>query len=88
MVLVSSSIQQDRLYIFLPVLLIFPGHSLYIPFLLDTWPYNSLDVLKRTQWRGLGKHLFLGEMPSIFSPIADSFLEGVVLFLVQLLIYI
>ena len=79
--LVSSSIRLKRLYISLPVLLIFPGHSLYIPFLLDTWPYNGLDVLKRTQWRGLGKHLFLGEMPSIFSPNATLFLEGVVSYL-------
>ena len=77
----SSSIRLGRLYIFLPVLLIFTGHSLYIPFLLDTWPYCSLDVLKRTVWRGLGEHLFLGEMASIFSPIADLFLEGVVLYL-------
>ena len=77
----SSSIRQDRLDIFLPVLLIFTGHSLYIPFQLDTWPYNGLDVLKRTGRRGLGKHLFLGEIASIFSPNATLFLEGVVLFL-------
>ena len=85
--LVSSSIRLARLYIFLPVLLIFTGHSLYIPFLLDTWPYTCLDVLKRTGRRGLGKHLFLGEIASIFSPNAALFLEGVVLFLDHYLVY-
>jgi len=36
--LVSSSIQQGRLDIFLPVLLSLAGHSLYIPFVLESEP--------------------------------------------------
>ena len=59
--LVSSSIRLARLYISLPVLHISAGHSLYIPFLLDTWPNTCHDVLKRTQRRLKGKHLFLDQ---------------------------
>jgi len=50
--LVSSSIKLERLYIFLPVLRVPTGHSLYITDYLDSEPIRSLDVLKRTQWRG------------------------------------
>jgi len=36
--LVSSSIQQGRLDIFLPVLRVLVGHGLYIPFYLESEP--------------------------------------------------
>ena len=83
--LVSSSIRLKRLYISLPVLHISAGHSLYIPFLLDTWPNTCLDVLKRTKRRHKGKRLFLDQYRLFLGQYLVLFLEGVVLFLVLFL---
>lgn len=84
--LVSSSIRQDRLDIFLPVLRVLTGHSLYITDCLDSEPINGLDVLKRTVWRGKGNRLFLDRYSLFLVQYAVLFLEGVSLFLVLFLV--
>jgi len=58
---VSSSIQTERLDIFLPVLLVFAGHRLYILDSRISRHQNGFNVLKRTVRAITTGHLFLDQ---------------------------